>query len=144
MGFTRFTTDVQNITPLPNKMQNQADVLKALFDKAGVDIKTALNALLVELEASTAATSIGAKDGEVNTTVQAALNSIKVLLADRYTKNETGALIGENTNNLIEDFNINLNTGVITITKKDGTIETIDTAMEKIPATFTFVENGGA
>ena len=38
---------------------------------------------------------------------------------------------------------VDINTGVITVTKKDGTATTIDTAIEKIPATFS-LENDDA
>ena len=36
---------------------------------------------------------------------------------------------------------MDLTTGVITVTKKDGTSTTIDTALEKVPATFELTEN---
>ena len=61
-------------------------------------------------------------------------------LSDRYTAETADAKIGEETKDLIQNFDVDLNTGIITVTKKDGTVETHDTAMEKIPATFSFVE----
>ena len=53
MAFNRFTKNVLNVSALPDRVQNQASMLKATFDQAGVDIKLALNALIAELEAST-------------------------------------------------------------------------------------------
>ena len=47
MAFTRFTKSVLNVSALPDRVQNQAQTLKATFDQAGVDIKAALNALIV-------------------------------------------------------------------------------------------------
>ena len=144
MGFNRFTKNVLNISGLPDRVQNQAAMLKALFDQAGVDIKEALNALMAQLEASTAADSIGADVGSVATkTVQAILTAYEEAIADRYTKLESDTMLSENTNNLVADLDVNLTTGMITVTKKDGTIEKFDTALEKVPAKFEIVENGG-
>lgn len=143
MAFTRFTKNVLNVSALPDRVQNQAQTLKATFDQAGVDIKTALNALIVELEASTSADNIGADVQSVATkTVQAILTAFEEAIADRYTKTEAETLLAIETNNLLADLDINLTTGVITTTKKDGTKTTIDTAIEKVPSKFEFVESG--
>ena len=144
MGFNRFTKNVLNISGLPDRVQNQASALKALFDQSGVDIKAALNQLMAELEAETAAGNIGADVASVTTkTVQAILTAYEQEIADRYTKLESDTLISENTNSLVQDVDINLTTGVITVTKKDGTVETFDTAIEKVPARFEIVETNG-
>jgi hypothetical protein len=144
MGFNRFTKNVLNISGLPDRVQNQAATLKALFDQAGVNIKEALNALMAQLEANIAADSIGADVGSVATkTVQAILTAYEGAIADRYTKTEAETLVSSETNNLVADLDVNLTTGVITVTKKDGTTETFDTALEKVPAKFEIVENSG-
>ena len=62
-------------------------------------------------------------------------------LSDRYTKTEADAKITEETNSLVANVTINTDTGVITVTKKDGTAQSVDTALEKVPATFEFVED---
>jgi hypothetical protein len=145
MAFTRFTKNVLNVSALPDRVQNQAQALKATFDQAGVDIKEALNALIAELETSTSASNIGANVGSVATkTVQAILTSFEGAIANRYTKTEADALIATGTNDLVADIDVNLTTGVITVTKKDGTVETFDTAIEKVPAKFEIVESGDA
>lgn len=145
MSFTRLTKNVLNVSALPDRVQNQAQALKSTFDQAGVDIKEALNALIAELEASIAASNIGADVGSVTTkTVQAILTAFEEAIADRYTKLEIDTLVASGTNNLVEDMDINLTTGVITVTKKDGTAETFDTALEKVPAKFEIVENAGS
>ena len=143
MGFTRFTKNVLNVSALPDRVQNQASALKATFDQAGVDIKAALNALIIELEAITSANNIGADVSSVTTkTVQAILTAFEEKIANRYTKDEINTLVANDTNNLVADVDVNLTTGVITVTKKDGTKETIDTALEKVPAKFEIVESG--
>ena len=70
MAFTPITVptvDPANITPLADRPQLTAAALKAKFDKGGQDVEAALetvateiNGLITELEASTAAASIGA------------------------------------------------------------------------------------
>jgi hypothetical protein len=61
--------------------------LKATFDQAGVDIKDGLNALIEELEVSTAAANIGAKNTQSgNSTVQTELNSLNTRMADKVDK----------------------------------------------------------
>lgn len=62
-------------------------------------------------------------------------------LANRYTITQTDTLVENETKSLVADVSVNLTTGAITITKKDGTSTTIDTALEKVPATFEFVED---
>ena len=144
MAFTRFTKNVLNVSALPDRVQNQANALKATFDQAGVDIKEALNALITELETSTSASNIGANVGSVATkTVQAILTSFEGAIANRYTKTEAETLLATGTNSLVADIDVNLTTGVITVTKKDGTIETFDTSIEKVPAKFEVVESDG-
>lgn len=109
MGFTRFTKNVLNVSALPDRVQNQANALKATFDQAGVDIKAALNALIVELEAITSANNIGADVGSVTTkTVQAILTAFEAEIADRYTKNEIDTLVSSGTNDLVSDVDVNL------------------------------------
>lgn len=61
MAFNRFTKNVLNISALPDRVQNQAQALKATFDQAGVDIKGGLNGLIDELESDTSAKNLGAK-----------------------------------------------------------------------------------
>ena len=89
MAFTRFTKNVLNVSALPDRVQNQAQTLKATFDQAGVDNKEAHNLLIDELEAVTSAESLGAKDvnGE-KTTVQAELDSVRTSVNERVEKVE--------------------------------------------------------
>ena len=144
MAFERMTQNVLNVSALPNAVTGQASSLKATFDAAGVSLKTFINALLDVLEAN-GAESIGADVSSVTTkTVQAILSAFEAEIANRYTKAEIDTLVAEDTNDLVADLDVNLTTGVITVTKKDGTVETFDTALEKVPATFEIVEADGS
>ena len=73
--------------------------------------------------------------------IASGLDTVADDLLNRYTKNETDSLVETETAMLVADVDIDLNTGVITVTKKDGSKTTIDTALEKVPATFEFVED---
>ena len=145
MGFTKITTEVKNISALPDKVNDQASWLKGKFDQAGETIKTAVNGLIDELTSKTAGESIGVDITSVTSkTLQAVLEAFETAIADRYTKTETDTLVSSGINSLVADVDVNLTTGVITVTKKDGTSETFDTALEKVPAKFEIVESGGA
>ena len=72
--------------------------------------------------------------------MQYVLDKIASDINNRYTKNESDAIVGENTNELIEDITYSSANGVFTITKKNGEIITIDTVIEKIPASMMLKE----
>ena len=73
--------------------------------------------------------------------IASGLDTVADDFLNRYTKTETNSLIETETAMLVADVDIDLNTGVITVTKKDGSKTTIDTALEKVPSTFEFVED---
>ena len=106
--------DVLSGTPAANK---------AVFDKLIRDsIKANYNGLIDALTSTTGANEIGAQvTGITGQTVQLILSALKVLVDDCYTKAEADAEIGTETNTLVQDITINMDTGVITVTKKDGT-----------------------
>ena len=134
------------VVAAPDKLTGTAAENKAIFDRLIREIiSESVNGLIEALQASTAASELGASVSSVTTkTVQAILSSFETAIANRYTKAETEALTGQETNSLVADVDVNLTTGVITVTKKDGTSETFDTAMEKVPARFEIVNSGGA
>lgn len=117
--------DVLSGTPAANK---------AVFDKLIRDsIKANYNGLIDALTSTTGANEIGAQvTGITGQTVQLILSALKVLVDDCYTKAEADAEIGTETNTLVQDITINMDTGVITVTKKDGTSVSTDTGIEKI------------
>ena len=73
--------------------------------------------------------------------IASGLDTVADDFLNRYTKTETDSLIETETCTLVADIGIDLTTGVITVTKKDGSKATIDTALEKVPSTFEFVED---
>lgn len=84
-----------------------------------------------------------APDGTL-TTVQALLDTLAEEVADRYAKAETDALLTAGTKDLVEAVTYSAANGVFTITHKDGSAETIDTALEKVPASMALVEEGNS
>ena len=143
MAFERLTEEVRNVSALPNVIVGQASTLKATFDEAGSDIKNFINNFLTALETFSAASNIGAMNGELQSNLQAIIDEFATSIANRYTKAEIDSKVSTETNDLVKTLAIDLNTGVFTITKKDGTVETIDTTLEKVPTNFAFVEENG-
>ena len=84
-----------------------------------------------------------APDGTL-TTVQALLDTLAEEVANRYAKAETDALLTAETKDLVEAVTYSAANGVFTITHKDGSAETIDTALEKVPASMALVEEGNS
>lgn len=73
--------------------------------------------------------------------IASGLDTVADDFLNRYTRTETDALVETETAMLVADIGIDLNTGIITVTKKGGSETTIDTALEKVPSTFEFVED---
>ena len=73
-------------------------------------------------------------------TLQQALDHVVNDINNRYTKLQSDTLLAENTNVLIRDISYNSQTGTFTITKKDGSVITIDTVIEKVPASMALKE----
>lgn len=76
-----------NVSALPDRVENQAQVLKATFDQAGVDIKEAHNALIDELESNSSASNIGARNTQLgNSTVQTELDLLNTKITNKVDK----------------------------------------------------------
>ena len=73
-------------------------------------------------------------------TLNTAVGHIVSDIDNRYTKLESDTLLAEGTNPLIKDVSYESNTGVFTITKKDGSKVVIDTVIEKVPASMALKE----
>ena len=113
---------------------------KNVFDKLVEFFIDRYNALIDEISGGTFGAQIKA-DYEGSTSVlNDILSKIEEEILLRYTSAETDALVTETTNPLVNGFDVNLTTGVITVTFKDGTVKTWDTPIEKVPAKFEFVE----
>ena len=128
-----FTKDWTNPVDFPTYEDNETQVradIQCLYD----EIKNYINRTLLP-----GLTTNGAEN-----TLLSSGQSVEAAINDRYTKLETNTKVSSETNDLIKDWSINLDTGVITVTKKDGTTESYDTALEKIPATFELVTEGSS
>jgi len=121
MGFTKFTTDVKNISALPNKMQNRAEELKRIFDQGDEDQKTAFNGLIDELESETAAGYIGAINPKTqrNSNVQDVLTSFSGRV-DKLDEVKEGLIkdVEEETELTDEDTTAFTDTSAENVTKK--------------------------
>ena len=73
-------------------------------------------------------------------TLQQTLDHIVSDINNRYTKPQADTVIAENTNYLIRDINYNSQTGTFIITKKNNSVITIDTVIEKVPAIMALKE----
>ena len=116
---------------------------KKVFDKLPLLIVSAFNGLIDGLSVG-GAESIGAEWGDDGLDLQSVLDAIADALSARYTKAEANAAIRTATNGSVVSVTLDETTGIFTITHKDGTSESFDTALEKVPASFSFVEDGGA
>lgn len=138
--------DEKGVISAPNVLNGTAADNKRVFDKLIRQVVSVLfNQLVDALTATTGAKEIGADVPTVTTkTVQAILSAFDTAITDRYTKKEVESLTSQETTNLVENVDVNLTTGVMTITKKDGTVTQFDTALEKVPATFELQDIDGA
>lgn len=88
MAFTRMTASVENVSALANKPNVEGtpplnpDQLKAVFDKAGVDIQDYINNTLIDEMEDDGAENIGVTEitGVTGDTVQEVLEDLKVQL----------------------------------------------------------------
>ena len=149
MAIELFDKDVEIIQKLddePNDVQGLTPAeLKKRFDQAAVWLKEYINSTLIPAitgdGVSGGAANIGASvDDFSGSTVQDVLDAFNDALVARYTKSETNVYVSQETSDLVASVSVNLNTGVITVTKKDGTQDTFDTALEKVPASMALVE----
>lgn len=128
---------VQSVTG--NRLTGTVEQNKRVFDNFPQFVADRINEIIDELTGTGGAGSISTTGG----TLQSVLDSYLASINDRYTKDATNTLVAAETKDLVKSVAVDINTGVITVTKKDGTATTIDTAIEKIPATFS-LENDDA
>lgn len=83
MAFNKMTTNVENVSALPDVVSEQSSLLKNTFDKAGKDLKAFINTHIDELGYETSASNLGATKEGVATTVQEYLDNINNNLGDK-------------------------------------------------------------
>ena len=127
-----FTKDWTNPVDFPTYEDNETQVrddMQYLFN----ELKAYINEILLPGLTT---------NGAVNTMMSSG-QSVEDAVNNRYTKLEADARTATETNDLVKDWSLDTNTGVMTIVKKDGTTEQYDTALEKVPATFELVTSRG-
>ena len=133
----------KQVTDAADRPTGTAQQIKYLFDRLALEVVIpALNALIDELTGSGAASVGTSISGVAGTDVQTVLESMKALIDDRYTKEQSDGLLGDKADKtaiapMLADMTIDDN-GVITVTRKNGTTKQWDTALEKIAVNFDF------
>jgi hypothetical protein len=163
-------TDAQmntyGVVSAPDRLSGTAAENKAIFDRLIRSVVAIyFNALVDALTATTGAGEIGAavagidennvlgvlatlkalRDSDASSQ-GAANSSFQAEIDNRYTKGQTDALVGAKfdtvkANELVKSITFNSDTGVFTITTQGGAVTTIDTLLEKVPASFSLENN---
>lgn len=156
----------KGVVAAPDVMSGTAQENKAVFDRLIREaVAVQFNALVDALAAVTGAGEIGAAvDGVEATTALGVMAALKVLhdttaqtqsatnasvqtaLGNRYTKDQTDSLLGQKfdtatANEMVRSISFNAETGVFTVTTQGGAVSTIDTMLERVPASFTLENN---
>lgn len=132
--------DISSLSDRPNADGMSATALKERFDAGAKKIVTPkFNALIDELTSTSGATGIGATgiSGLAGYTVQAILESIKNVLDTKKPEEEADRELEQKFDKkeaqaLVKTIDFDEKTGIFTITKYDGTVKQIDTAIEKV------------
>ena len=133
----------RDVVSAPDRLTGTPRENKLVFDRITKQVVIpALNALIDELTNSGAASVGTSVSGVTGTDVQTVLEGLKALIDDRYTKEQSDGLLGDKADKtaiapMLADMTIDEN-GVITITRKNGTTKSWDTALEKIAVNFDF------
>lgn len=133
--------DIVSLSDRPNADGMSANALKERFDAGAKKVlMPKVNALIDELMGQNGASGIGIIpiDGLSGYDIQNVLIAMKLLLDTMIPKETANIELGKkfdtvNAQSLVKSIGFTANTGVFTITKYDGTVETIDTMIEKIP-----------
>lgn len=158
--------DTKGVVGAPDVLSGTAAENKMIFDRLIRDaVAVQFNALVDALTAASGASEIGAAvEGIDAGTVLGVLSALKVLhdttvekqetintnvqreLNNRYTKEQTDNLLKAKadtttTNQLVKSISFNADTGVFTITTQGGSVSTIDTLLERVPASFSLEGN---
>lgn len=136
----KITSWTQPVSSLADEPQMSAAALKAAFDSNTNEVKPALNGMIDDLTGTGGAGNVGTSpiDGVTGTDVQTMLAFLKGLIDLRDpTENvdQKLALKADKavTNKHVKTVSFDGKTGVFTFTREDGTSQTLDTMLEKVP-----------
>ena len=139
MALEKLTSFSKPVSALADRPRISAADLKAWFDSNTTnEVKTCINNMIDALQATSGAGEIGANvEGIAQQTVLGVLTALKTLVDDRYTIAQIDTKLGTkfdtaNAQDLVKTVNVDTTTGIITVTKYDGTQQTWDTAIEKV------------
>jgi hypothetical protein len=132
--------DIATLSDRPSTDGMGAQALKERFDAGAKKvIAPKINALIDELVSQNGASGIGVVpiDGLSGYDIQNVLIAIKMLLDTKKPTETADIEIGKKfdtaeAQSLVKSISFTEDTGVFTITKYDGTVETIDTVIEKV------------
>lgn len=131
---------VQPVTSLDDKPKLTAAALKAAFDSNTNELKPALNGMIDDLTGTGGAGNVGTSpiDGVTGTDVQTMLAFLKGLIDLRDPTENVDQKLALKADKAVTDRHIktvgfNGKTGVFTFTREDGTSQTVDTMLEKVP-----------
>lgn len=133
--------DIAGLPDRPSEAGMSAQALKERFDASTKHIvQPKFNQLIEMLTSQEGADNIGITpiEGVAGYTVQQILTAVKILLDDKQSIEQSNKDVEKKFDKteaqaLVKSINFTKGTGVFTITKYDGTEETIDTPIEKIP-----------
>lgn len=144
------STDIstKGVIAAPDKLTGTAAENKAIFDRLIREIvKEVVNGIVDDLVAESGASEIGFSsiEGVTAGNVQAAVTALKAI-AD--TKADSDIVEADldlkadkaTTNLHFKDISLNSETGVITLTRENGTTKAIDTVLEKVATNWEYVD----
>lgn len=132
--------DISGLPDRPSEAGMSATDLKARFDAATKHIvQPKFNQLIEILNSQEGADNIGITpiDGVAGYTVQQILSAVKLLLDDKQSIEQSNKDVDKKFDKteaqaLVREVTFSESSGVFTITKYDGSVKTIDTAIEKV------------
>ena len=132
--------DIMGLPDKPSEAGFSAEMLKARFDAGANNVLAPkLNALIDALLSTEGAANVGAVQiaGVAGYTVQEILAALKVLLDTKQSIEQSDIDVNKKFDKteaqaLVKEIGFAANTGIFTVTKYDGSVQTIDTALEKV------------
>ena len=132
--------DIMGLPDKPSEAGFSAEMLKARFDAGAKNVLAPkLNALIDALLSTEGAANVGAVQiaGVAGYTVQEILAALKVLLDTKQSIEQSDIDVNKKFDKteaqaLVKEIGFAANTGIFTVTKYDGSVQTIDTALEKV------------
>lgn len=129
-----------DVLSAPNRLTGTASENKSIFDRLIKELIAGRYNLLVDLlsgERGAANVGVTAISGVAGLTAQAMMAGLKALIDERYTIAQADGKLDlkfdkTQAQALVKTVDVDLQTGTLSVTKYDGTVQKWDTAIEKI------------